>query len=96
LLAFCGARLVPGIEAVLDVTRFADKLEDADLVLTAEGAIDAQTPHGKALAGIARAARVPERAGRSRRGVRRCRQNCAAMSCRRWALSPRFRLRMRR
>jgi glycerate kinase len=57
LLAFCGACLVPGIEAVLDVTRFADKLEDADLVLTAEGAIDAQTPHGKALAGIARAAR---------------------------------------
>jgi len=57
LMAFTGARLLPGIEAVLAVTNFGEVLEHADLVLTAEGAIDAQTPQGKALAGVARAAR---------------------------------------
>jgi glycerate kinase len=57
LLAFCNAQLVPGIDVVLETAQFAQKLESADLVLTAEGAIDAQTPHGKALAGIARVAR---------------------------------------
>jgi glycerate kinase len=44
LLAFCNAHLVPGIDAVLETAGFAKKLENADLVLTAEGAIDAQTP----------------------------------------------------
>jgi glycerate kinase len=57
LLAFCNAQLVPGIDVVLETANFAQKLESADLVLTAEGAIDEQTPQGKALAGIARAAR---------------------------------------
>lgn len=58
LMSFCGARLVPGIEAVLEATNFREKLESADLVLTAEGSIDEQTPHGKALAGVAQAART--------------------------------------
>jgi glycerate kinase len=58
LMTFAGARLTSGIEMVLAVTDFARKLETADLVLTAEGSIDAQTPHGKALAGVARAARA--------------------------------------
>ncbi len=57
LLTFTGAQLMPGIEAVLKATRFDEVLEDADLVLTAEGAIDAQTLQGKALAGVAGAAR---------------------------------------
>ncbi|HEX8235126.1 MAG TPA: glycerate kinase [Abditibacteriaceae bacterium] len=58
LMAFCSAQLVPGIDVVLETADFAKKLETADLVLTAEGAIDEQTPQGKALAGIARAACV--------------------------------------
>lgn len=57
LLAFCNAQLVPGIDVVLETANFAQKVESADLVLTAEGAIDEQTPQGKALAGIARVAR---------------------------------------
>ena len=57
LMTFCGARLTPGIEAVLEATKFHNKLESSDLVLTAEGSIDAQTPQGKTLAGVARAAR---------------------------------------
>ncbi|MBV9865165.1 MAG: glycerate kinase [Abitibacteriaceae bacterium] len=57
LMAFLGAHLTPGINAVLEATRFAAKLETADLVLTGEGSIDAQTLSGKALAGVADAAR---------------------------------------
>ena len=57
LMRFCGAELVPGIDAVLEATHFAQKLQNADLVFAGEGSIDAQTPCGKALSGVARAAR---------------------------------------
>jgi glycerate kinase len=57
LMSFLGGQLVPGIEAVLAATDFRSKLENADLVFTAEGALDFQTPQGKALGGIANAAR---------------------------------------
>ncbi|HTY59294.1 MAG TPA: glycerate kinase, partial [Bacteroidota bacterium] len=62
LIAFCGARLTPGIDVVLDATGFAGALSSSDLVLTGEGRLDAQTRSGKALAGVlrrAREARVP-------------------------------------
>ncbi len=62
LLAFCGARLVPGIEVALDLVGFDAALADADLVITGEGRIDLQTLHGKVVAGVAaraRAAGVP-------------------------------------
>ncbi len=65
LLCFLRAAMRPGIAAVLEATCFADKLEHADLVLTAEGALDRQTLSGKAVAGVARAAR----AARSGAGV---------------------------
>lgn len=57
LMSFLGAQLRPGIEAVLEAARFAEKLESADLVLTAEGALDAQTLSGKTIAGVCQAAR---------------------------------------
>lgn len=47
----------PGIEVLLDVLGFAPALERADLVITGEGSLDAQTLHGKAPAGVAAAAR---------------------------------------
>lgn len=47
----------PGIEVLLDVLGFAPALERADLVITGEGCMDAQTLHGKAPAGVAAAAR---------------------------------------
>lgn len=56
LMSFLDVRLKPGIETVLEVTRFAEKLEDADLVLTAEGSLDAQTLSGKTIAGLCRVA----------------------------------------
>ncbi len=49
---FCRAALRPGIEIVLDALRFDDLLRRADLVLTGEGSLDAQTRHGKAIWGI--------------------------------------------
>ncbi len=57
LLSFVGAQLRPGIEVVLEAAQFGEKLEHADLVLTAEGALDAQTLNGKTIAGVAKAAK---------------------------------------
>ena len=53
-VAFLGAALKPGIEAVLDMVDFDRVLEDADLVITGEGRIDSQSVHGKVISGIAR------------------------------------------
>jgi glycerate kinase len=46
----------PGIDVLLDVLGFADALARADLVITGEGSLDAQTLHGKAPVGVAAAA----------------------------------------
>ncbi|MGI5952483.1 MAG: glycerate kinase [Brooklawnia sp.] len=46
---FCGASLRPGLELVADVVGLDAHLARADLLLTAEGAIDQQTRHGKAI-----------------------------------------------
>jgi len=55
-LAFLGATMRPGIEVMLDLASFSHRLAGAGLVITGEGAIDTQTLHGKAPAGVARAA----------------------------------------
>jgi len=55
-LALLGAELRPGIDLVLDLVGFAERLDGTDLVITGEGALDAQTLHGKAPAGVAAAA----------------------------------------
>ncbi|MEU7818843.1 glycerate kinase [Pseudonocardia sp. NPDC049154] len=57
-LAVLGARRRPGIEVVLELVGFAEHLAGAALVVTGEGAMDAQTLHGKAPAGVAAAARA--------------------------------------
>ena len=54
-LGFLGAVMRPGIELMLDLLSFADHLPGARLVITGEGALDRQTLHGKAPAGVARA-----------------------------------------
>jgi glycerate kinase len=54
-LAFLGATTHPGIDVMLDLLSFSDQLPGARLVITGEGALDAQTLHGKAPAGVARA-----------------------------------------
>lgn len=52
LLAFLGARARPGIELVAEVTGLAAAVSGADLVLTGEGSVDAQTLSGKTVAGV--------------------------------------------
>jgi glycerate kinase len=49
-------RLEPGVELVMAQTDLAAKLAAADLVLTGEGRIDAQTAFGKTALGVARRA----------------------------------------
>jgi glycerate kinase len=58
LAAFCGARLRPGFAIVAEAVRLDAALATADLVLTGEGRLDAQTPFGKTVAGVAQRAAV--------------------------------------
>jgi glycerate 2-kinase len=53
LIAFCGAKIISGIDFVLDVLHFDDLLQQCDCVITAEGKLDSQTLHGKGIEGIA-------------------------------------------
>jgi glycerate kinase len=55
-LLFLGARMRPGIELLLELASFGERLDGARLVITGEGSLDAQTLHGKAPVGVARAA----------------------------------------
>ncbi|TDO59934.1 glycerate kinase [Kribbella sp. VKM Ac-2571] len=57
-LALLDAELRPGIDLVLEMVRFREQLAGADLVITGEGALDEQTLNGKAVAGVAAAART--------------------------------------
>ena len=54
---FRSVRLVPGVEVVMEETGLREKVAGADLVLTGEGRIDAQTAFGKTALGVARLAR---------------------------------------
>jgi len=57
LLAFCGARLTPGVEMIIEATGLREHLRRADLVLTGEGRLDGQTIQGKTPCGVAKAAK---------------------------------------
>ena len=48
--------LRPGVDLVFEATLFGDRLAHADLVITGEGRIDAQTGFGKTALGVARRA----------------------------------------
>ena len=56
LIAFTGAKMRSGIDYILDATGFDDRARAADLVITGEGKIDAQSAYGKAISGIAKRA----------------------------------------
>ena len=56
-IAFLKARLIPGIELVMDAANFETALEEVDLVITGEGKIDKQTKEGKVIAGVSQKAR---------------------------------------
>ena len=50
---FASFALRPGVDLVMEATGFDDKLAKADLVITGEGRIDAQTAFGKTALGVA-------------------------------------------
>lgn len=52
LVAFCAGTLMRGIDLVLRVTKFDERLQESDLVITGEGKIDRQMYYGKALSGV--------------------------------------------
>lgn len=52
LVAFCGARIVSGVELVSGLVGLKEKIRGADLVLTGEGSFDSQTARGKTPAGV--------------------------------------------
>jgi glycerate kinase len=56
LMAFLNGRIVSGIDLILQYSGFAEALAEADLVITGEGQMDAQTIHGKGPVGVARLA----------------------------------------
>ena len=58
LHAFLGATLHPRFDVVMQYTRFDAMLREADVVLTAEGSLDGQTPYSKVPAEVARRAKA--------------------------------------
>ena len=57
LLAFTACELKRGVDIVLEAAKLADLVQDADLVITGEGRIDAQTIFGKTPIGVAKTAK---------------------------------------
>ncbi len=53
-VAFFGATLRMGIEAVLDTVKFDELIKGADIVFSGEGRIDTQSLRGKVVIGVAR------------------------------------------
>lgn len=57
LMAFCGAKLTPGIEMLLDAADMDNLLKNTELVITGEGRIDFQSASGKVPVGVSRRAK---------------------------------------
>jgi glycerate kinase len=60
-LLWLGAEPASGADLVMSETRFAERLAQAELVLTAEGSVDRQSAAGKTVARVAAAARAADR-----------------------------------
>lgn len=54
---FLNGELVPGVDLILDALNIAEDLKTAEILITGEGSIDAQTLQGKAPAGVAKLAK---------------------------------------
>ncbi|WP_395752179.1 glycerate kinase [Prosthecobacter sp.] len=57
LMTFCGAKLTSGFDLIADLVHLRERIAAADLVITGEGRLDAQTLHGKGPMGVADMAR---------------------------------------
>jgi glycerate kinase len=57
LMAFLDAKLMRGIDIVINITGLREKVKGADLVITGEGMIDYQTAYGKTPSGVVKVAK---------------------------------------
>lgn len=57
LMTFCGAQLKSGFETVAQTINLSQHIANADLVITGEGRLDAQTAMGKVAGGVSQLAR---------------------------------------
>lgn len=57
LMSFCGAKVRSGFDLLAETVGLEAKIKEADLVITGEGRLDAQTLEGKGPAGVAQLAR---------------------------------------
>jgi len=57
LIAFCDAKLWPGVDIVMDAVNLEPRVRKADLVITGEGRLDRQSMMGKVVAGVGRLGR---------------------------------------
>lgn len=57
-LSFTNATLESGVKIILDETQLEQHIENADIVITGEGRLDAQTAMGKAPIGVAKLAKM--------------------------------------
>jgi glycerate kinase len=53
LMVFLKAKMIPGIDVVIEATNLVEELQGANLVFTAEGRIDCQSAMGKVPTGVA-------------------------------------------
>ena len=52
MLAFLNAKIVSGIETILDLIKFDDIIKESDYVFTGEGKLDSQSFSGKLISGV--------------------------------------------
>lgn len=57
LMTFCGATLTSGFDLIADLIHLRERIAGAQVVITGEGRLDAQTLHGKGPMGVANLAR---------------------------------------
>lgn len=56
-ISYLNAQLVPGIELICDIIKLEESVREADIIVTGEGKLDAQTVMGKAPIGVANMAK---------------------------------------
>ncbi len=61
LMTFCGAQLQSGFDTVAQAVNLAEQIKNADLIITGEGKLDAQTLMGKVAGGISQLAKAHDK-----------------------------------
>ena len=84
-LTFTNTILKSGVDLILHETKLEEEIKDADIVITGEGCLDAQTAMGKAPIGVAKLAKkygklVLGFSGAVAKGATACRHGCKYFS----------------